>query len=104
MDAAYEQFLAELVFSTNDPRVDIVNNIDRCADDEWLTWLEKKVEASRDPDERVAMRDLYEMIIDVKEKMELSQTTTRTRRTRTTCKPKQRVCKMPRVRQNKDVK
>lgn len=73
VDAVYEQFLAELVFSTNDPRVDIVNNMDRCADDEWLAWLDKKVEASRDPDERVAMRDLYEMIIDMKDKMELSK-------------------------------
>jgi hypothetical protein len=72
-DAVYEQFLAELVFSTNDPRVDIVNNMDRCADDDWLAWLDKKVEASRDPDERVAMRDLYEMIIDIKDKMELSK-------------------------------
>jgi len=73
MDAAYETFLAELVFSTNDPRIDIVNNIDRCADDEWLTWLDKKVEKSKDPEERVAMRDLYEMIIDVKDKMDLKK-------------------------------
>ena len=73
MDAAYETFLAELVFSTNDPRIDIVNNIDRCADEEWLTWLDKKIESSKDPEERVAMRDLYEMINDIKEKMELSR-------------------------------
>lgn len=73
MDAAYETFLAELVFSTNDPRIDIVNNIDRCADEEWLTWLDQKIEKSKDPDERVAMRDLYEMIIDIKDKMELSK-------------------------------
>lgn len=73
MDAAYETFLAELVFSTNDPRIDIVNNIDRCADTEWLEWLDKKIESSKDPEERIAMRDLYDMIIDIKEKMELSK-------------------------------
>ncbi len=72
-NAAYEQFLADLVFSTNDPRVDIINNFDRCVDEEWLAWLDKKVESSRDPEERIALRDLYEMILDVKSKMELSQ-------------------------------
>jgi hypothetical protein len=72
MEAAYEQFLADLVFSTNDPRVDIVNNFDRCADAEWLEWLDKKVNASKDPEERVALKDLYEMIIEIQEKIELS--------------------------------
>lgn len=73
MDAAYETFLAELVFSTNDPRIDIVNNIDRCADDEWLEWLNTKIQNSKDPEERNAMRDLYDMIVDIKEKMELAK-------------------------------
>ena len=73
MEAAYEQFLAELVFSTNDPRVDIVNNFDRCDDEEWLQWLDQRIEKSKDPDERTALRDLYEMILDVKSKMELSR-------------------------------
>jgi hypothetical protein len=75
MENAYEQFLADLVFSTNDPRVDIVNNFDRCADAEWLEWLDKKVKASRDPEERVALKDLYEMIIEIQEKIELSKLT-----------------------------
>lgn len=73
MEAAYEQFLADLVFSTNDPRVDIVNNFDRCADKEWMDWLDTKVKKSKDPEERVALRDLYEMIIEIQEKMEISK-------------------------------
>lgn len=73
IEAAYEQFLADLVFSTNDPRVDIVNNFDRCADKEWMDWLDKKVKKSKDPEERVALRDLYEMIIEIQEKMKISK-------------------------------
>jgi hypothetical protein len=73
IEAAYEQFLADLVFSTNDPRVDIVNNFDRCADKEWMDWLDKKVKKSKDPEERVALRDLYEMIIEIQEKMTISK-------------------------------
>lgn len=73
IEAAYEHFLADLVFSTNDPRVDIVNNFDRCADKEWMDWLDKKVKKSKDPEERVALRDLYEMIIEIQEKMKISK-------------------------------
>jgi len=73
LDAAYETFLAELVFSANDPRVDIVNNIDRCGDEEWLTWLEKKVSTSVDAEEKTALRDLYEMILDIKKQLEVSR-------------------------------
>lgn len=71
---AYEIFLAELVFSTNDPRIDIANKIDLATDPEFLEWLEQsKIEKSTDPDERVALRDLLEMIIDVKTKVEVNQ-------------------------------
>jgi len=73
LEAAYEQFLGELVFSANDPRVDIINNIDRCGDSEWLDWLKNKGEKSKDPEERIALKDLYEMIVDVQKKMELSR-------------------------------
>jgi hypothetical protein len=71
---AYEVFLAELVFSTNDPRIDIANKIDLATDPVFLEWMEyTKIEKSTDPDERIALRDLLEMILDVKTKMEVNQ-------------------------------
>jgi hypothetical protein len=73
MNDAYEMFLGDLVFSTNDPRVDIINDIERATDPEWLTWLDKKVAASKDPEERIALRDLYEMILDIQTSMEVSR-------------------------------
>lgn len=73
MNDAFEVFLAELVFSQNDPRVDIANNIEKALDEEWIAWLDNKVETSKDPEERVALRDLHDMIFDVKKRMDLSQ-------------------------------
>eukprot|EP00591_Stephanopyxis_turris_P002698 CAMPEP_0195520318 /NCGR_PEP_ID=MMETSP0794_2-20130614/16620_1 /TAXON_ID=515487 /ORGANISM="Stephanopyxis turris, Strain CCMP 815" /LENGTH=481 /DNA_ID=CAMNT_0040649653 /DNA_START=173 /DNA_END=1618 /DNA_ORIENTATION=+ len=73
MEDAYEMFLAELVFSPNDPRMDIIENYDRCADAEWMAWLDAKVKNSKDPEEKMALRDLFEMIVDIKQKMELSK-------------------------------
>jgi hypothetical protein len=49
-----------------------VNNLERCSDDGFLTFLAGKVEASTDPDERLALRDLLEMIRDIKKRAELS--------------------------------
>ena len=48
MEKAYEMFLGQLVFSTNDPRIDIMDNYDLCADPKWLTWLERKIDGTRD--------------------------------------------------------
>lgn len=73
MNNAYEMFLAELVFSTNNPRVDIVNNLERATDPQWLLWLDNKIKTSRDPEERGALRDLHEMISDVVQRMEVSK-------------------------------
>ena len=73
MNDAYEVFLGELVFSTNDPRIDIMNKYELAADPEFIEWLDKKVEISRDPDERIALRDLYDIIVDVKQRVELSK-------------------------------
>ena len=73
MNDAYEIFLGELVFSTNDPRVDIMNNLNLATDPEFLDWLEKKIDYSRDPDERLALKDLFEMIDEVKTKIEVSK-------------------------------
>lgn len=72
LNNAYEMFLGELVFSTNDPRVDIMNKFDLATDPEFLEWLEQKVQTSSDPEERIAIQDLIDMIIDVKTRVEVS--------------------------------
>ena len=73
MEIAYESFLAELVFSPNDPRLDIIDNFERTSDPEWLEWLDDKIAYSSDPEERMALKDLRAMIDDVVQKMELSR-------------------------------
>jgi len=73
MDDAYEIFLAELVFSPNDPRLDIVERYHQATDEDFLTWLKNKFENTRDAEEKVALKDLYGMILDVQNKVELSQ-------------------------------
>ena len=73
MNDAYEMFLGDLVFSTNDPRIDIMENYDRATDKEFTDWLDQKVENSKDPDERIALKDLLEIILDVKKRVELSK-------------------------------
>lgn len=70
---AYDMFLGELVFSPNDPRVDIIENADKAFDPSFLAWLENKIKTTRDVEEKIALKDLLEMISDLKEKMELSQ-------------------------------
>lgn len=73
MSDAYEMLLGELVFSTGDPRIDIVNKLDLCTDPDYLAWLDNKIETSADPEERLALRDLYDMILDVKTKVEVNK-------------------------------
>jgi hypothetical protein len=73
VEEAYEMFLAELVFSPNDPRMDIVENYDRVTDDDWRDWLSSKVKNSTDPEEKLALRDLSDMIDDVTRKIEVSR-------------------------------
>ena len=73
MEKAYEMFLGQLVFSSNDPRIDIMDNYDLCADPKWLSWLERKISGTRDVEERSALRDLLDMIVDVKKRTELSR-------------------------------
>lgn len=73
MNEAFEMLLAELVFSPNDPRMDIVDNFERCGDAKFVSWLDNKVKTSTDPEEKSALRDLHELIVDVKKKMELTQ-------------------------------
>lgn len=73
MFAAFEMFLGELVFSTNDPRLDIVESYEQATDPAFLEWMEEKAENSTDTEERLALKDLLNMIKDVKKKSELSQ-------------------------------
>ncbi len=73
LHAAYEIFLGELVFSTNDPRLDIMENYEQATDPEFQEWMETKAEKSTDPDERLALKDLSSMIKDIQRKQELAQ-------------------------------
>lgn len=73
MDKAYEMFLGQLVFSSNDPRIDILDNYDLCSDPVWLTWLENKIGNCRDVEEKMALKDLSDMIFDVKKRIDLSK-------------------------------
>jgi hypothetical protein len=70
---AYEAFLAQLIFSTNDPRMDIVENIDLASDPKWLGWLSNKVDTCGDVEEKMALRDLKEMVEDIVKRIELSK-------------------------------
>jgi hypothetical protein len=72
LNDSFEMFLGDLVFSTNDPRVDIMNDYERATDMQFLTWMKNKVDNSKDPEERLALKDLYEMIVDVKKRVEIS--------------------------------
>lgn len=73
LSKAYEIFLAELVFSPNDPRVDIVENAELAFDPSFILWLDTKVKKCTDPEEKLALRDLHDMILDTKEKLALSE-------------------------------
>jgi len=66
-------FLAELVFSANDPRVDIMNKFDLAGDPAFIEWLEQKGQNSSDPEERTALKDLHSMILDVKTRIEVNK-------------------------------
>lgn len=73
IDKAYEMFLGQLVFSANDPRLDIVDNIELCSDPAWLEWLGKKVDNTTDVEEKMALRDLKDMIDDIVKRIEISR-------------------------------
>ncbi|CAM9144394.1 unnamed protein product [Chrysoparadoxa australica] len=63
-------FLGELIFSTNDPRDDIVKRLDQATDEDFRTWLTDKANASTDLDERAALKGLSDMIDGVVAKLE----------------------------------
>lgn len=70
---AYEIFLGDLVFSTNDPRLDIMENYEKATDTKFTEWMKQKAQKSNDPEERLALKDLLDMILDIQRKQELSQ-------------------------------
>jgi hypothetical protein len=72
-DERFEIFLAELVFSPNDPRLDIVERYDQATSPDFLAWLNNRVQSTKDVEEKVALKDLYEMILDVQQKIQISQ-------------------------------
>ena len=72
-DERFEIFLAELVFSPNDPRMDIAERYDQATDAEFLAWLDSRIQSTRDVEEKVALKDLYDMILDVQQKLRISQ-------------------------------
>ena len=73
MEKAYEMFLGQLVFSANDPRIDIMDNYELCADPKWLTWLDNKINRTTDVEEKMALKDLNDMIVDIVKRVELSK-------------------------------
>ena len=75
IEAAYETFLAQIVFSANDPRLEIIDNIELSTDPKWLAWLENKANNSRDVEEKMALKDLKNMIDDILRKIEVSKAT-----------------------------
>uniref|UniRef100_A0A6T8J2K2 Uncharacterized protein n=1 Tax=Proboscia inermis TaxID=420281 RepID=A0A6T8J2K2_9STRA len=72
MSKAFEILLAELVFSSNDPVMDIIDKFDRCSDSRFLGWLTERVDTCTDVDEKGALRDLLGIIEDVISKNELA--------------------------------
>jgi hypothetical protein len=56
-----EQILGGLLFSSNDILEDVLNNLHNINDD-FIAFLEKKVDASRDMDERTGLASLKETI------------------------------------------
>jgi hypothetical protein len=73
MDRAYDAFLGQLVFSTKDPRLEIMENFDLATDEKWINWLQKKIDRTRDVEENMALKDLKDMIVDIKKRVELSR-------------------------------
>jgi hypothetical protein len=64
-----EVLLAELIFSTEDVRQLIAKRLDQC-DEEFVGFLEKKIEATTDLEERQAFRSLIDVVDKVKKAVE----------------------------------
>ncbi|CAN0139037.1 unnamed protein product [Pylaiella littoralis] len=62
----YDRFLGELIFSQSDVRDDVLKNLDKAGKDEFIVWLEKRIEDCADLDERVGLKSLLDIIKQVK--------------------------------------
>jgi len=63
--APYEVLLAELVFGVDDVREVVYRNLEQC-DEGFNTFLEGKITASDDLEERQALRSLVDIVEAVK--------------------------------------
>ena len=74
---AYEMFVGQVVFSgkADHPRIGIAENYDLMVDPQWVKWLERKISSTRDVGEadKMAMENLLDMIVDVKEGVERAE-------------------------------
>eukprot|EP00968_Pinguiococcus_pyrenoidosus_P003574 scaffold236_cov228-Pinguiococcus_pyrenoidosus.AAC.8 len=68
-DKEFDQFLAELVFSPNDVRKDIVDNLDRATPD-FVAFLRRRVDTSSDADEKEALLSLADTVDTILDKLE----------------------------------
>lgn len=75
IEAAYDAFLAELVFSVNDVRIDIMDNYEKASDPNFITWLGGRVDSSTDPEEKMALRSLLESIEETVRMVSLKEMT-----------------------------
>ena len=62
---AYDVLLADLVFSTNDVRQDVIDKFHLCSDPAFLNWLGEKINSSNDPDEKIGLKSLMDTIQDL---------------------------------------
>lgn len=67
-----EQILAGLLFSQNDLLEDVLNNVDYL-DDEFVTYLEKKIDGTQDIEERTGMNSLLQTIQYVRDRIKEAQ-------------------------------
>ena len=52
-----------------------MDNFEQVTDPSYLDWMKKKSANSKDPEERMALNDLFDMIKDIQRKQELSDLT-----------------------------
>jgi len=64
----YETYLADIIFSQTDPTEEIASNIEKY-DADFLNWLDSKISASKDLEERAGLGSLKDMIVAVTEKL-----------------------------------
>lgn len=64
----YEEALATLVFTSADPSMEVIKNME-LYDERFVAWAGAKADASTDVEERTALRSLCDMIIEIQAKV-----------------------------------